>query len=215
MTICVARAVIDDGGYRHDKFTYIKRLLEWLKDNDPCERGGYVRRSVALALNAWDRQLAVASMGNGGKENENWEMRKNRFDEMQKLMDREFVVDYQRDGGSLACATPISLYYIPEDRYDESHMRIWAMELSSLTHPHPTNRILCGLCCELVHFALAAGCWTTFTSPSVAGKMDKAWLAKAFAEQVHHLRIPIYIVVLNRVEIIGSRIHDPRSMATR
>ena len=27
-------------------------------------------------------------------------------------------------------------------------------------------------------------------SPSVAGKMDKEWLAKAFAEQVHHLRIP-------------------------
>jgi ADP-ribosylglycohydrolase len=94
MTICVARAVIEDGGYRYDKFTYIKRLLEWLKDNDPCERGGYVRRSVALALNAWDRQLAVAStMGNGGKENENWEIRKNRFDEIQKLIDGEFVVD--------------------------------------------------------------------------------------------------------------------------
>src|SRR6266487_5938373 len=61
LTICMARAVIDDGGYRHDKFTYIKRLLEWLKDNDLCKRGGYVRRSVALALNAWDRQLAVAS----------------------------------------------------------------------------------------------------------------------------------------------------------
>jgi len=94
ITICVARAAIEDGGYRYDKFTYLKKLLEWLKDNDPCERGGYVRRSVALALNAWDRQLAVASaMGNGGKENEHWEIRKNRFDELQKLIDREFVVD--------------------------------------------------------------------------------------------------------------------------
>ena len=93
MAICVARAVIDDRGYRHDKFTYVKRLLEWLKDNDPRERGGYIRRSVALALNAWDRQLLVASMRNGGEENENWEMLKNRFDEMQKLIDREFVVD--------------------------------------------------------------------------------------------------------------------------
>ena len=94
MTLCVARAAIEDGGYRYDKFTYIERLLEWLKDNDPCERGGYFRRSVALALNAWDRQLAVAlAMGNGSNENEDWEMRKIRFDEMQKLIDREFVVD--------------------------------------------------------------------------------------------------------------------------
>ena len=69
-------------------------------------------------------------------------------------------------------------------------MRIWATELSSLTHPHPTNRVLCSLCCELVHFALAAGRWTTLMSPSVPHRMDKEWLAKAFAEQVHHLWIP-------------------------
>jgi hypothetical protein len=52
IAIYVAQAVINDRGYRHNKFTYIKRLLEWLKDNNPYKRGGYVRRSVALALNA-------------------------------------------------------------------------------------------------------------------------------------------------------------------
>jgi len=61
MTICVARAAVEDGGYRQDKFTYLERLLEWFKDTDPCERGSYLGRSVVLALNAWDRQLAIAS----------------------------------------------------------------------------------------------------------------------------------------------------------
>ncbi|WEW60759.1 hypothetical protein PRK78_006247 [Emydomyces testavorans] len=207
LAICVARAIIEDGGYRYDKFTYIKRLLEWLKGNDLCERGGYVRRSVALALNAWDRQLAVASaMGNGGKDNEDWEMRKDRFDEMQKLIDKEFVVDCQRDGANLTCATPISLYYILEDCYSESQMRIWAQQLSSLTHPHPMNRVLCSLCCELVHFAVAAGSRTTSTSSFVSKKLDKKWMAKVFAEQVHHVWIPSddqreYIVeVVNRLQ---------------
>jgi ADP-ribosylglycohydrolase len=69
-------------------------------------------------------------------------------------------------------------------------MRIWAKDLSSLTHPHPTNRVLCSLCCELVHLALAAGCWTTSMSPPVLGKMDKEWLAKVFTEEVHRLWIP-------------------------
>ncbi|KAL9088459.1 MAG: hypothetical protein Q9165_006183 [Trypethelium subeluteriae] len=191
VAICVARAAIEDGGYQYDKFTYIKRLLAWLKDGDPGERGVYVRRSVALALNAWDRQLAVAeAASNGGQDNEDWEMRKDRFDEMQKLIDRDPVVGCQRDGANLTCATPISLYYIPEDRYDESHMRIWAQQLSSLTHPHPMNRVLCSLCCELVHFALAADPLESSMSSSALNKLDKPWMARVFAEQVHHLRIP-------------------------
>lgn len=93
MTICIARAAIDDGGYQYDKFTYIEKLLEWLKDIDPDERGGYVRRSVALVLNAWDRQQVVASAtGNGGKKNEGREKRKDRFEKMRKMIDKEFVV---------------------------------------------------------------------------------------------------------------------------
>lgn len=52
MTICVIRAVIKDRGYRYNKFTYIKRLLKWLKDNDLYKKGGYVKRSVTLAFNA-------------------------------------------------------------------------------------------------------------------------------------------------------------------
>jgi hypothetical protein len=87
MTICVAKAAIEDGGYQPHKFTYIKKLLEWYKRADPSERGVYIRRSLALALSAWDRHLAVASaVGNGGEENEHWEVKKNRFD-------LEFAVD--------------------------------------------------------------------------------------------------------------------------
>ena len=94
ITICMAQAIIEDGGYQHDKFTYIKKLLEWFRGDNLNARSDYVRRSVALALNAWDRQLAVTSAGgNVSKENEHWEMRKNRFDEMQRLIDDEFVVD--------------------------------------------------------------------------------------------------------------------------
>ncbi|KAL9115223.1 MAG: hypothetical protein Q9227_001017 [Pyrenula ochraceoflavens] len=206
MTICAAQAAIDDGGYKHDKFTYIKKLSEWLKDDDLCGSQGDARRRIALVLNTWDRHQIMASAKiDTSLEKENWEIQKERFEGMQKLINNEFDVDLghavsiwdafsftrtrpqsQQDGATITCAVPISLYYIPEDRYDESLMRIWAMDLASVTHPNLTNRILSSLCCELVHSALAAGCSIVNKSSSKHNKLDKEWLARLFAELVQH-----------------------------
>ena len=65
-------------------------------------------------------------------------------------------------------------------------MRIWAMQLSSLTHPHPTNRRLSKLYCELVYFAFVAGCRRNQESSS--NTLNKEWMARVFAEKVHDLR---------------------------
>lgn len=69
-------------------------------------------------------------------------------------------------------------------------MGIWAAQLSSLTHPYPMNRILCCVYCELVYFAFRAECCPNPTSTSQLRKMDKEWLAEAFAWRVDQIRIP-------------------------
>lgn len=66
-------------------------------------------------------------------------------------------------------------------------MRIWAGELSALTHPHPMNCVLSSLCCEFVYVALIAGCRTTLKPPSVTNQLDKKTLAKIFAKQIDDL----------------------------
>ncbi|KAK2809530.1 hypothetical protein FQN50_003798 [Emmonsiellopsis sp. PD_5] len=187
MTLRMAEALCADGEFRTDNLsTYVKELLLWFRATNPDINNGYIKHSIALALNVWGRYMATSPlrMEEGG--GLGMETMTARFQEGQEAVKNEIGL-FNSDGAGLTRVVPIALSFAFTDRDSLDRGCASVSRLTALTHPQLHITLISSTFSHLLYHSFPVFKDNEAGPVGVILCMSKQTLAEKFASQVRDI----------------------------
>ncbi|KAK2744324.1 hypothetical protein FQN55_006838 [Onygenales sp. PD_40] len=190
MTLRMAEALCADGAFRTDNLsTYVKELLLWFKAPNSGINNGYIKHSIALALNVWGRYMATTSplrMEEGGGGGLGMEQMTARFQEGQEAVKNELGL-FNNDAAGLTRVVPVALYFFFANRDSLDRGCASVSRLTALTHPQLHITLISSTFSHLLYFSFVIFNGNNTGPNTMIIRMTKQTLAEKFASQVREI----------------------------